>query len=990
MGSNLITLTVTDDDGNVSTCQSHVYFLFETSGTTNFDPSNRTPATVNYSGTYQDYFIPSSGTNQVICFVMNGGDGGYARMSANACGTCKSRGGYGAWVDVCFTVGCGDDKLSPGGIVRMIVGGKGSNQTGTEVICTGAASGGGGGGTGLLYKEAGCQDWEVLAVAGGGGGAYQGMVVGACVDSSSGRDGATNANGNGTDGKGDSNIGEGGTNGNGGEKGGVTSPNSSGGGGYLTDGVGVRCGFTDYGGGKAGGNTGGNGGSSSESDCSGRSGGFGFGGGGLALDAGAGGGGYSGGGPGGTTGGGGGGGSYVNTAYTDNYTISTESYSDDPENGYIEFNFINSNSYSSSLNLQCKTDHTITLDDTGIATLYGPELDNGSSSDCGDGLLFFVSFDGFKTYDCSDIGTTTIHMLVAEVSSGANNSCQINLTVQEEEAPEAVCQNLTVALNTSGTASLDGSQLDGGSTDNCGIASFSSSVNSFSCDDIGENQVTLSVTDGSGNTSACLSYVSIVETSSSAPTAQCKDATVNLNEDGNASITVLDIDNNSTDNCSIVDYQLNQTSFTCNDLGQQTVTLTVEDNNEATGSCTAAVTVMDSEAPSITCNDMTVQLNHNGLAENDALENLTSASDNCSITSELVLAIPDLNCNNIGDHLYFYKATDPGENSSSCTGTITVADNISPTAHCQDLTLQLDENGAGTVFTSEIDNGSFDNCQIDHMSLDLGTPPAQGNSTTISFDCNDLGQNTVTLGVTDAALNTTSCTATVTVEDNVAPLALCQNLTIALNAEGMTSTNTAAVDNGSNDACGIASLALSQTQFDCTHVGANTVTVTVTDNNENSNTCTATINVQDDVAPVAQCQNLTVQLNDSGETSITAADIDNGSSDACGIASLALSQTDFDCTDVGANLVTLTVIDANGNSNSCSATVTVQDNVDPIAICQNVTVQLDANGNGSTTENVVDNGSNDACGIASLALSQTDFDCSHIGGKFGNTHGNRR
>ncbi|MBK9329266.1 MAG: hypothetical protein IPM95_08115 [Sphingobacteriales bacterium] len=38
--------------------------------------------------------------------------------------------------------------------------------------------------------------------------------------------------------------------------------------------------------------------------------------------------------------------------------------------------------------------------------------------------------------------------------------------------------------------------------------------------------------------------------------------------------------------------------------------------------------------------------------------------------------------------------------------------------------------------------------------------------------------------------------------------------------------------------------------------------------------------------------------------------------------------------------------------------------------CQNVTVQLDNTGNGSTTAAAVDNGSSDACGI-SLALSKT-------------------
>ena len=44
------------------------------------------------------------------------------------------------------------------------------------------------------------------------------------------------------------------------------------------------------------------------------------------------------------------------------------------------------------------------------------------------------------------------------------------------------------------------------------------------------------------------------------------------------------------------------------------------------------------------------------------------------------------------------------------------------------------------------------------------------------------------------------------------------------------------------------------------------------------------------------------------------------------------------------------------------ATVTVEDNVNPTAICQDITVQLDASGNATIAEDAVNNGSSDACG----------------------------
>ena len=64
----------------------------------------------------------------------------------------------------------------------------------------------------------------------------------------------------------------------------------------------------------------------------------------------------------------------------------------------------------------------------------------------------------------------------------------------------------------------------------------------------------------------------------------------------------------------------------------------------------------------------------------------------------------------------------------------------------------------------------------------------------------------------------------------------------------------------------------------------------------------------------------------------------------------------------------LTVVDVNGNISTCTSTITVQDNINPTAICQNLTVQLDANGQGSITAGQVDNGSFDNCAIDTIFL----------------------
>ncbi|AFL79769.1 HYR domain-containing protein [Aequorivita sublithincola DSM 14238] len=117
-------------------------------------------------------------------------------------------------------------------------------------------------------------------------------------------------------------------------------------------------------------------------------------------------------------------------------------------------------------------------------------------------------------------------------------------------------------------------------------------------------------------------------------------------------------------------------------------------------------------------------------------------------------------------------------------------------------------------------------------------------------------------------------------------------------------------------------------------VGVNTVTLSVTDSDNNNSTCQFLITVIDNEAPVAICQNITVELDPiTGMVTVAPSEVDNGSSDLCGAVSLSLDVSTFDCSMVGANSVTLTVTDAAGNSSNCSATVTVQDTTAPIITC---------------------------------------------------------
>lgn len=603
---------------------------------------------------------------------------------------------------------------------------------------------------------------------------------------------------------------------------------------------------------------------------------------------------------------------------------------------------------------------TVYINSMGSATISATAVDAGSSDNCGIASLV-VSPNAFT---CADVGANPVVLTVTDVN-GNVASCNATVNVLDTVAPTALCQNLTVTLDASGNASITSAQIDNGSFDNCGVQSISLNPNTFTCSDLGANTVTLTVTDVGGNVSTCGATVTVLEDTD--PNAVCQDISVSLDATGNVSVTGTQLGSGSTDNCAIVDITVTPSDFTCAEIGDNPVVVTVVDANGNSASCNATVSVSDDLAPNAVCQNISVYLDGSGNASIVAADVDGGSTDNCAIDN--ISATPtDFTCADVGPNAVQLTVTDVSGNQSNCVATVSVEDTISPVAVCQDVTVQLDQNGNASVVASDVDNGSTDNCGS--VTLDI-TPN--------SFDCTVSSPGQVQLSVTDASGNVSTCTAIVNLVENTPPTAVCQDVSVQLDAAGNASVVAADVDGGSFDNCGVATLSVNPSTFDCSNVGENTVTLTASDANGNSATCSAIITVIDNVNPTAICQDITVQLDATGSVSIAAADVDNGSTDNCGITSYSVTPNAFNCSNLGMSSVTLTVTDANGNTSTCSANVTVEDNVPPTALCQDITVQLDANGNVSVVPGQVDNGSADVCGLAGLSLDITDFDCSNLG-----------
>ncbi len=489
-----------------------------------------------------------------------------------------------------------------------------------------------------------------------------------------------------------------------------------------------------------------------------------------------------------------------------------------------------------------------------------------------------------------------------------------NIIIDDITSPTATTQNITVSLDAFGNGVITPSQVDNGSTDDCGIASLALNRTNFSCADLGANTITLTVADDVGNTANGTATVTIVDDLT--PTVATQNVTLQLDPTGNVSLAPAQVDNGSDDNCGVSSLALDKTSFSCADLGTNTVNLSAEDGSGNPASMTATITVEDNIAPTALAQDLTVELDALGNVSITAVQVDNGSVDNCSVAS-LSLDQSDFDCTQVGANTVTLTAVDRGGNTSPATATLTIVDNLAPQLIVQDLLVELDATGNASITPAQIDNGSNDNCSIASLTLDQ-----------VDFNCTETGTNAITFTAMDAHGNTSSTTANVTIVDNIAPVAVAQDITLELDASGNATITPNQVDNGSNDNCSV-DLSLDRTHFSCDDLGENTVTLTVIDPSGNSNTATATVTVLDNLAPTVVSSDLSVALDVNGLATLRAEDVSNGDVDNCRVQTIELDRGEFTCADLGNNTVTLRIVDQSGNSMETSAAIEVMDHLPP-------------------------------------------------------------
>ena len=134
-----------------------------------------------------------------------------------------------------------------------------------------------------------------------------------------------------------------------------------------------------------------------------------------------------------------------------------------------------------------------------------------------------ISPDGLTIYAVTDSSGSTSGPSTANPSSVDDPGVIVKIEYvgpANTDAPNAICQNITITLDPSGNATITGSQIDNGSTSNITdpTLTFSLDRNTFDCSDIEAPQtVTLTVTDAEYNKSSCTALVTVEPNSNPDP-----------------------------------------------------------------------------------------------------------------------------------------------------------------------------------------------------------------------------------------------------------------------------------------------------------------------------------------------------------------------------------------------------------------------------------------------------------------------------------------
>ncbi len=453
------------------------------------------------------------------------------------------------------------------------------------------------------------------------------------------------------------------------------------------------------------------------------------------------------------------------------------------------------------------------------------------------------------------------------------------------------------------------------------IYSWSNGANTEDLTGVANGNYQITIDDASG----CPNFVSPVyalSTDTINPVAICKDTSIYLNSFGTVSLNPNEVDNLSTDNCSINSMSVSPNSFTCLNSGANSVVLTVLDLVGRSSTCNSTVTVLDTINPTFISisSDITANAVSNLCGRVITFPNPTF-TDNCSaiISRTDVTGLVSGDIFPVGVTTIEYTLIDP-------TGNITI-DSFLITIN--DIQLPVITNCPANINVGS----SVTNCG---NNVNWVSPTASDNCPGVTLTASHspgsffpVGTTTVTYTAVDASNLSTTCIFTVTVTDNVAP-----NVPTLATVTSQCSATVTAPTTTDNCAGTITGTTLNPLTYSTQ--GTFTVVWTFNDGNGNTSTANQLVIVDDNTDPLIPV--LPIVNVECGVTLVAPTTLD-----ACAGLITGTTSNQISYTAQGTYFVLWTFNDGNGNSTFAGQTVIVNDVTSPvIPVLANIVEQCSA------------------------------------------------
>ena len=456
----------------------------------------------------------------------------------------------------------------------------------------------------------------------------------------------------------------------------------------------------------------------------------------------------------------------------------------------------------------------------GLCSAIVPVTAATADDNCGVGSPTGVRSDGLPLGNPYPVGVTTITWNVMDINGNPAIAAIQTVTVTDNQAPVITTSGPLTANNTPGLCSAIVSVTPATATDNCAVQGVPTGIRSdgLALSDpypVGVTTITWNVSDVNGNPAiVVLQTVTVVD--NELPTfAVCPGNITRNNDPGvcGANVTFLIIAN---DNCGPTTVTQSHPSGFLFPIGTTTVTATATDGAGQIATCTFTVTVTDNQPPATPVLPVLT-------GSCSVTAPVPTTTDNCQAIVTGTTTDP-LTYTTQGTHIINWIFTDPNGNSITVPQTVIVDDNAGPTITCPaNITVNADAGVCNAVVGFVVT--ATDNCA---GTITMGYNFAPGSQFPV-------GTTTVTATATDAAGNSSSCSFTVTVVDNQAPVpALASLPTIT----GLCSVTVSTIPTA-NDNCGVVNGTTGTLTFNTP--GTYTITWTYTDASGNSATQPQTV-----------------------------------------------------------------------------------------------------------------------------------------------------